>query len=192
MDEGQLIIECQAGNVSSFETLVAPYMSRIINAAYAILQNREDAYDAAQESFLKAFKYIGKFNGRSSFYTWLFSICRNVCMDMLKAKKRRATVSLIYENEVGEEVGGIEQIADTAPSTEQIINTNETRKQIADAINQLSSDHRAVIILRELENMSYDDIAAVLKCPVGTVRSQINRARKKLQEILIRKGKLFD
>ena len=192
MEEEHLIIRCQNGDTEAFEELVTPYMGKMINVAHAILQDREGAYDAAQETFLKAFKYIKKFGGRSSFYTWLYRICVNVCMDAIQTRKRNATVDFVYRNKEGEEVDGMDQIPDDAPSPEQLVGAGETRRQIARAMNQLPDEYRTAIVLRELENMRYDDIAKVLKCPVGTVRSRINRARKRLQEILIENEKLFE
>ncbi len=181
MDEKELIKKCAEGDTHAFEELIAPYQQGIINHAYMIFSNREDALDMAQEALVKAFVSISNFSGQSSFKTWLYKITTNVCLDEMRKRKRRIrTVSLVTGDDMPEEL----EIADESKNPEKIAQKNELRGAVMEAMSELEDEYRVVISLRELAGMDYGEIAKTLSLPLGTVKSRINRARKQLKEKL--------
>ncbi|MBE7026745.1 MAG: sigma-70 family RNA polymerase sigma factor [Ruminococcaceae bacterium] len=190
MQEGELIKKSAEGNQGAFEQLIAPYMQSVVNHAYMMLGDKEDACDMAQEAFVKAFVSVKSFGGQSSFKTWLFKIATNVCLDFLRKKKRRPNVlSLTIE---GEDTNAVmSDVADTQFSPDTILESNELKDAIIKAINSLDAEYRAAIVLRELEGMDYKSISKVLGVSLGTVKSRINRARLQLREKLLEYKELF-
>ena len=184
MQECELIKKSAEGNSDAFEKLIAPYMQLVINHAYMMLGDKEDAYDMAQETFVKAFVSVASFSGQSSFKTWIFKIATNVCLDFLRKKKRRPNVlSLTSVDEDGNEK--VCDVADTKSSPDTISESNELKDIILEAIISLDEDYRAAIVLRELEGMDYKSISKILGVSLGTVKSRINRARIQLREKLL-------
>jgi len=155
-----------------------------------MLGNFADAEDITQEIFLKVFKSIKNFNGSSSFYTWLYRISVNECIDLIKKNKKVIQFSTDAPINVNDDE--IERdIKDTGRSPEEEYEIIELRKEIEKALNHLSQEHRTMIVLRDIQGFSYEEIAVMLKTPEGTVKSRINRARNALKELLKDKTEQF-
>lgn len=148
--------------------------------AYGVLHEREAARDTAQEVFLKVFHELGKFEGRSKFKTWLHRVAVNAALDI--ARKRRPEESLDRTEEDDDRPQRV--ITETGPGARELASRGETRELVGKAVAKLSPDHRAVLVLREWEGLSYEEIAETLGIEIGTVMSRIFYARKKLEEIL--------
>jgi RNA polymerase sigma-70 factor (ECF subfamily) len=150
-----------------------------------MVHNEQDAWDLAQDSFLKAWKSIGRFRGKSSFYTWLYRIVMNVTIDWVRKKQIKGTGA---EFDDAIQLREIDPASKTVPKPDALPSENmergEIRAQIDRAIAQLSPEHRAVILMKEIEDMQYNEIAEALGCSMGTVMSRLFYARKKLQTLL--------
>lgn len=182
MDMQALVKRCASGEDGAFDELVHMYQNKIINIAYGMLQDREDAYDVAQEVFIKLYRKIGDFSGTASLDTWIYKITVNASLDALRKQGRRVrTLPLVTENE--DESVAL-PIADETSAPEVIALRRERQKEIADAIVRLSEKYRSVLILREFEDLDYAQIADALDLSVGTVKSRLNRAREKLRNLL--------
>ena len=184
LEDAELVNQCRNGDAAAFERLVTKYRRRAYAIVYAMVQNEQDARDLAQEGFVRAWGAIHGFKGRSSFYTWLYRILRNVAVDSLRKKRICAdgeSFELIAASNIIPE-------AQTAPSAAPLpaneLQRKETRQQINDAIAQLPPVHRAVIVMKEFECLQYNEIAEILQCSIGTVMSRIYYARRKLQVLL--------
>lgn len=189
-NEKQLIERSRSGDVEAFEALVEGYQKRVFNIAYKMIGNYEDASDLAQEVFIRVFKSIGNFKEQSTFSTWIYRITTNVCLDELRRRKNKKVVSL--DEDIHLDDSEIKrQVESDAPMPEEIAERKELRELVNNAISQLSVEHRTVIVLRDLQGFSYEDIAGMLKCPEGTVKSRINRARLALREILEKNRELL-
>ncbi len=188
LTENDFIKKCKKGNREAFNRLFEIYQSQVVNIAYSMLSDREDAYDAAQEVFVRVYKNIGSFKEESSFNTWLYRIITNVCSDILRKRQKTSKVISI-SNMMGED-NDID-IPDDSPTPEENIELTERQRAVKDAISQLREEYRVVITMCDIEGMSYDDIAEMLGIPKGTVKSRINRARSSLKKILITKRELF-
>jgi RNA polymerase sigma-70 factor (ECF subfamily) len=184
LDDAELVNQCRDGDTAAFERLVTKYRRRAYAIVYAMVQNEQDARDLAQEGFVRAWGGIHRFKGRSSFYTWLYRIMRNVAVDSLR-KKRICADGESYELIAA---ANIMPEARTAPSAAPLpanaLQRKETRQQINDAVAQLPPVHRAVIVMKEFECLQYNEIAEILQCSIGTVMSRIYYARRKLQVLL--------
>ncbi|WP_243109359.1 RNA polymerase sigma factor [Anaerophilus nitritogenes] len=190
MQEKSLIHKSQQGHIESFENLIKNYQKLAFNIAYRMLGNIEDAKDATQDAFLKAYKNIDQFKEESTFSTWLYKIVTNTCLDVLRKKKKIKIYS--YDQNIETEKGKVlREIADEENTPEKIVEKNEIQKHMQQAIDSLSEHHRSVIILRDIQGFSYEEIAKILNCSKGTVKSRINRARQALKKI-IKSGELFD
>lgn len=180
-----LVRRCQAGDTRAFDTLVTKYRGKVYAMSYHLVQNETEAWDLSQEAFIKAWRALPNFKGDSAFYTWLFRIAHNVAYDWLRKKKIRAEGNEFDDSRADHGVAaGAETVPRAAPAPDTAMKQAELGARIRDAISQLSPDHQQVILLREVEGCSYDEIAAAMKCSVGTVMSRLFYARKKLQEIL--------
>ncbi len=189
-NERGLIEKSKNGDVKAFEDLISGYEKKVFNIVYRIVGDYNDAQDVSQEVFIKAFRAIGNFRGKSSFYTWLYRIAVNECMDAMKARKK--TTALSINAPVGDEDSGIaREIKDDGESLEEKVERNELRSIIEKALNRMPYEHRIMIVLRDVQGFSYEEIAAMLKCPAGTVKSRINRARRALKELLLSNKELF-
>ena len=179
--EEDLIEKAKAGDVKSFEILIANYKKRAFNIAYRMLGNLEDANDVTQESFLKIYRSIDKFKGKSSFSTWLYSIVSNTCIDFIRKNRKKTTISIDTNyDEDGYEI----EIADEKNTTESLFEKKEIIRSIHDAINRLNHDQKIVIILRDIQGFSYFEISKILNISEGTVKSRISRGRKNLKNLL--------
>ena len=176
------------GDVNAYEALVKEYEKNVYNLALRMTGNSEDAADMAQEAFIKAYNSLTAFRGDSKFSVWLYRIVSNVCLDFLRSRSRKQTVSLSTENDDGEEVEL--DIADETHSPEQLLDRSLTRDAVRRGLAALPSDHREILLLREIQGLSYEEIADVLGLEAGTVKSRIFRARKKLCSFLIKDGNI--
>ena len=178
------------GDSNAYELLVREYEKNVYNLALRMTGNSEDAYDMSQEAFIKAYNSLSSFRGDSKFSVWLYRIVSNVCLDFLRSRNRRATVSLSVENDEGEEMEL--DIADEASSPQALLDRSLTRDAVRRGLQALPPDHREILLLREIQGLSYDEIAETLDLEVGTVKSRIFRARKKLCAFLIKDGNIPD
>ena len=178
-----LIQKAQKGDTNAFGTLVASYEKFIFNVVCKMFSNSEDASDIAQEALIKAYKNIDKFDFNSSFSTWLYRITVNACIDEMRRRKGRESISIDAEDE---ESGLAVQIEDTSLGAEERVIQNETVSEVRAAIDKLSEEHKTVIILRDLQDMTYEQVAQTLDLSIGTVKSRLARARKSLKDIILK------
>ena len=176
------------GDTNACEELVLEYEKKVYNVALRMLNNSEDAADMTQEAFIKAYNSLSGFRGDSKFSVWLTRIVSNLCLDFMRSRNRRPTVSLSMEDEDGEDVQL--DIADTSQSPEQLLERSLTRESVRRGLQSLPEDYREILLLREIQGLSYDEIAAALDIEVGTVKSRIFRGRKKLCDYLIKDGNI--
>ncbi|MFZ7102704.1 MAG: RNA polymerase sigma factor [Peptococcaceae bacterium] len=188
--EEELITRSQSGDLDAFEELVAKYERKVYAIAYRFMGNPEDASDLSQEAFLKAYQSIKGFRQEASFSTWICRIVSNVCRDELRKLKRTNQTSL--DEEVWLEEGSVaKQLKDNGPTPDQQCENNELKEYLQGLINNLSPEYRMVVILRDIKGYSYEEIAEIAGCSLGTVKSRLNRARKALRDKIIldeRKG----
>jgi len=178
LDDHTLIRLVLEGNTSAFDVIVRRYNTKVYSLAYRLLNSVEDAEDVAQDTFSQAFKGLGSFRGTSKFYTWLFRITYNLAIS--QRRKRKPALSL---NSQTDSQGEITLPSDDASPMKNM--EDEEGKTLMDkALGLLSLDHRAGLVLKEIEGFSYEEIALSLGVPVGTVRSRLHRARLELRAIL--------
>ena len=176
------------GDVNAFETLVLSYEKNVYNLALRMVKNPEDASDMAQDAFIRAYNSLASFRGESKFSVWLYRIVSNVCLDFLRSRSRHPTVSLSVENDEGEETEL--DIPDESQSPEALLERRLTRDSVRRGLDALSEEYRQILLLREIQGLSYDEIAETLSMELGTVKSRIFRARKKLCDFLLRDGNI--
>lgn len=184
MSDLELVKRCQAGDTRAFDALVTKYRNRIYSMAYHIIQNETEAWDISQEAFIKAWRAMGSFKSDATFYTWLYRITHNVCYDWMRKKKFESDGEFDDSEKEHRVAAGAEAVPRGAPRPDQAMKNAELKVQIDWAISQLSADHRQIILLKEMDGLSYQEIADVMKCSLGTVMSRLFYARKKLQELL--------
>ncbi|WP_435274646.1 RNA polymerase sigma factor RpoE [Psychrobium sp. nBUS_13] len=176
----QLVELVQQGNKAAFDLLVRKYQHKVLNLVSRFVKNQGDVPDVAQEAFIKAYRALPNFRGDSAFYTWLYRIAVNTAKNYLVAQKRRPSSSDI-DIEDGEYFDGGDELREGA-SPERLLLTEELQGVVVATLEKLPEDLRTAITLRELDGLSYEDIANVMECPVGTVRSRIFRAREALDK----------
>lgn len=180
-----LVKQSLQGDTLAFEELISPYQSKIYALAFRYMNNEEDAYDMTQEAFIKAFRSLRSFKGDSSFGTWIYRVTANVCLDELRRRKRRISTLSLDEplaTQDGETVG--KEIADQQPTQDIIFEQQEFSQYIQHLVGQMKPEHKNVIILRDMMQMSYEEIAGVLDTSIGTVKSRLSRARNILRKKL--------
>jgi RNA polymerase sigma-70 factor (ECF subfamily) len=185
VSELELVRRCQAGQSEAFDELVIRYRTRVFAMIYNMVHNEQDAWDLAQESFIKAWKSINRFRRHSSFYTWIYRIVMNVTIDWLRKKHIRGAGAEFDDTVQMKEIDPASRTVPKAdPLPHERLEHREIRARIEKAIKQLSPEHRAVILMKEIEGMQYHEIAETLGCSIGTVMSRLFYARKKLQHLL--------
>ncbi|MDB4894064.1 MAG: polymerase ECF-type sigma factor [Firmicutes bacterium] len=181
----ELLVErAKRGDVQAFEQLISQYEKKVFNTAYRLTGNYEDAADVAQEAFLRAYSSIPEFRGDSSFATWLFRIVHNACLDELRKRKRQRATSL--DETVAGEDGEMDRqlaVADASDGPEQALERVEVQRTVQESISALDEEYRLVVVMRDIQGYSYNEIADALGINLGTVKSRLNRARNALKEM---------
>lgn len=179
----QLLVErVQKGDKAAFDLLIHKYQHRIISLISRYVNDPSESQDVAQEAFIKAYRAIDRFRGDSAFYTWLYRIAINTAKNWLVARKRRPPASDIDAVDA-EQYDMDSRLKDRATPESELMR-EEIEKTVFDTIATLPEDLRTAIILREMDGMSYEEIATTMECPIGTVRSRIFRAREAIEEKL--------
>ena len=178
-----LVRRVKKGDYAAFDLLVLKYQSRVIAISIKYVKDVQLAEDIAQESFFKAYKSIGTFREESAFYTWLYRIAANTAINYLSSKKRK---SELLESEVSNKEGEVIDAFDLpgGDSPEDILAANSLREEIFKGMSNLPEEIRTAVTLREFEGLSYEEIASIIDCPLGTVRSRIFRGRELLQKAI--------
>jgi RNA polymerase sigma-70 factor (ECF subfamily) len=174
MEDADLVRLCQNGDMAAFEQLFHKYQERVYGTALRMMSNKEDALDLTQEIFLKAYQNIHKFKSTSAFSTWLYRLSVNLCIDELRKRKRFANTVPLEE--------AVSQADANTPEDYAI--SKERERQVWKALNSLKEKERAIIILRDMEGLSYKEIAEVFRCSLGRVKSRLHEARQSLKAIL--------
>lgn len=190
MTDNEIIELCRKGDRDAFNLLMQEHQDRVFGMAYSLLSDYEDAKDASQEVFIKVYKSISSFKGQSAFTTWLYVICRNVCNDILRKRQKNGNIVLSLDDDESDN-NPVKEIKSDAPSPEEQAELSETQRAVWDAINSLKLEHREILIYSDMQQLSYEEVAHILKCPVGTVKSRLNRARNALRKKLSDKRELF-
>jgi len=184
-EEELLIKRASDGDKNAFGEIVKLYERLVYSSVKSRLGNEEDALDVCQDIFVKLWKNIKKYRGDCSFSTWVYRVTANTCLDFLRHSTYAATERMpTYIDKDGDEVEAEFADESESASPELAAERNETVKLVRDAISRLPSDQREVVILRDIEGFSYEDIASMLGIEVGTVKSRLNRARLKLRELI--------
>jgi len=190
LDDLQLASMAAEGMNEAFDELVRRYSSRVYGLCFSMLGNRSDAEDCAQETFLKAYRSIASYRDIASFYTWVYRIARNTCLDLIRARHRKPEVSMEEEIEPeGPILGSV--IPDRSPLPDELAEVRADARAVRAAIASLSPSLRDILVLREIEGMAYQEIAALLSLSEGTVKSRLNRARGALLKVLRKREPLF-
>ncbi len=181
---GDLVFRAQSGDLTAFDSIMLLYRERLYSVIYNMTFNHEDAADLSQEAFVKAFRSLKKFKGKSSFFTWLYRIGVNITLTHLKRKKTRRFLSF---DQISEENGsGKEFDKFSSSESSSVRNTllNELHEKLNEALLKLSDKHRTIVVLYEIDGLSHREIATIMKCTEGTVRSRLHYAKIQLQSLL--------
>jgi RNA polymerase sigma-70 factor (ECF subfamily) len=186
IDDTVLVKQCRRGDADATSRLIVKYQDRLYNAILKICGNPDDAAELTQETFVKVLENIGTFRGQSSFYTWLFRIGVNLALNFCSRKLRLGMCSLDGDSAAGE---GKPSMAASLQDRKEadpvaIAQNRELARQVLAALEKLEDHQRAIVVLRDIESMSYEDIAEVLQIELGTVKSRLCRARMALRELL--------
>ena len=187
MDDKHILARARRGELDALEELVRQYEKRVYAVALRSSGSPEDAADITQEVFLRAWRSIESFRGDSGFSTWLFRITMNLCVDHARHKNAQPQTQPLV---VGEE-DAERPIPDTAPTPEEHLENSELGRELAAALDEVSEEHRRIVLLRDVSGLSYTEIAEVLEISEGTVKSRLSRARIALRTILLRRGNLL-
>lgn len=190
VEESQVIERIRDGDINSYELLVTEYEKNAYNLALRMTANPEDAADITQDAFIKAYNSLDSFRGDSKFSVWLYRIVSNLCLDFLRRQKRRPSVSLSVESDEGEDVEL--DIPDETQSPQALLEGKLTREALSRGLKALGPDQRQILLMREVQGMSYEEISQALSIEAGTVKSRIFRARKKLCAFLLKDGNIPD
>lgn len=185
LSDAELVKKCLQGDKQAFEELVVRYQNKIYALSFRYMGNEDDAYDMAQESFIRAYRSMRSFKNDSSFGTWIYRITTNVCLDELRRRKRRLVPLSLDEPLAMRDGDEIEkEVADPSPTADILFEQKEFSHYIQSVLNQLKAEHKAAIILKDMMDLKYEEIAEVLNCSVGTVKSRLSRARNILRKKL--------
>ena len=187
LDDKTLVRQCQNGDLEAMSCLIVKYQDRIYNAILKICHNYDDAAELTQDTFVKVLENINSFRSSSSFYTWLFRVAVNHTLNYCKRRFKLSPLSLDAEIDQGE--GGRGKLAEVlaspdGPDPAVVAQQKELTKIVINLIGQLQQEYRVVLVLRDIEQMTYAEIAEVLQIETGTVKSRLSRARVKLRELL--------
>jgi len=177
-DEAELLDRSRKGDSEAFGVLVERYQRRVVGVALAVVHNQDDAIELAQETFVRAYENLSKFESRSSFSTWLYRIAANLAIDFWRREGRHV---VLHGEDADDE---IRRLPTSQGDSFKEVSRIELSARLKQALEELTPEHRAVILLREVEGMSYDEISDVLQCPRGTVMSRLHYARTRLRNIL--------
>ena len=182
-EEAELVALAQArkGDPEAFALLVEYYSPRLFNVCFTYLANRQDAEDCVQETLIKAFRSLADYSGRSSFYTWIYRIAINTCLDLRRKSKRNPSLSLDEAIETEDSLV-YQQVPDRQPLPDELAETAEMTRLVRQEIANLPDYLKDIIILRDLEGLSYQELSKILHLPEGTVKSRLSRARRQLME----------
>ena len=182
--DAELVDRARAGSEAAFQKLVEKYQRKLLAMALAMVKDGDDARDVVQDAFLKAYKNLASFQGQSAFYTWLYRIAMNLCIDRARHKARVGKVE--FDEAVDRDEAGDSGISPRRIGFDpaRALQDREIRERLNDAMAQLSPTHRAVLLLREVDGLAYKEIAEVMECSEGTVMSRLFHARKRMQEML--------
>ncbi|MEA4954908.1 MAG: sigma-70 family RNA polymerase sigma factor [Pseudoflavonifractor sp.] len=186
MTEQELVAAARGGDQDAFARLVETNQAKVYNLAYRMTGNPEDAADLTQEAFLNAWRGLARFGGQSAFSTWLYRLTSNVCIDFLRRQSRCETLSMTVEGPENESRQA--ELPDERWCPERELERREASRTLETGLAALSPDHRQVLLLRELEGLSYAEIAQCLSLEEGTVKSRIARARLSLRDYLKKAG----
>ncbi len=185
-EEAEIIKRVLSGEAEAFEPLVEANQTLVYNLALKMLANPEDAYDMAQEAFLKAFRSLSGFKMQSSFSSWLYRITANICLDFLRKNKRRLETPLTVSD--GDDEERELELPDYRYNPETELERKELRTALDKAVAALSAEQRSVFLLREINGLSYTEISSCLELDIGTVKSRLFRARSNLAKLIGRSG----
>lgn len=186
MEEKELIARCQRGDEAAFEALIHAHEKKVYTLCRRMCRSEDDALEAAQDTFLAVWRGIGEFRADAAFSTWLYRLATNACLDLLRREKKRGgDVSL------DDEEARLDPV-DSAPQPEEAAIRADTQRMVREALGALPDDHRQILLLRETEQLSYQEIADVTGLELGTVKSRINRARQALRNYLAAGGNFFE
>ena len=180
--DSELVRRAQAGDKAAFDLLVRKYQQKVINLVSRFVQDPSEALDVAQETFIKAWRALNKFRGDSQFYTWIYRIAANTAKNHLASRSRKTPTWSVDVDDAEHFVG--ENGLKDYDNPENLLLTDEIERTVYQAIENLPEDLKTAITLRELEGLSYEEIAQVMGCPIGTVRSRIFRARDAIDKEL--------
>jgi RNA polymerase sigma-70 factor (ECF subfamily) len=182
-DESKLIQLAKTGSVAAFEQLVEAYDQKLYNMAYRMLGNREDARDMTQEAFLRAYRSLDGFREESSFSTWIFRIAKNACLDRIRKRSQVQAVSI--DEPIQTEEGQVQrELPSDLGDPEEYAEQQELSAVVHSALQELTDEYRTAVVLRDLQGLSYNEIAEVMEVSLGTVKSRIYRGRQALKEVL--------
>jgi RNA polymerase sigma-70 factor (ECF subfamily) len=189
-DDAILIERSQTGDRAAFNALILKHEARAYHYAFRLTRNAEEASDVVGEAFVRIYNALKNFKGNSSFPTWMYRILTNCFLDLRKKDKSKLTTSL-DQGTINADSETPREIPDSGPGPEEQTEKSERQLHVESAVNSLPEYQRAMIVMYHAENLSYDEIAAALDLPVGTVKSRLNRARLVLREILLKHEELF-
>jgi len=179
--DGVLIERSRNGELDAFEQIVRRYENKVYNIAYRFLGNHSDAADLAQEVFLRIYKALPGFRGDSSLTTWIYRITSNVCRDEIRRQQRAHVVSI--DTGPGENNAySVNHLENRGPTPEEVVEQDEFNSLVQKCLSELSEEHRLILIAREMQELSYEEIAEVMQCSLGTVKSRLSRARHAFKE----------
>ncbi len=182
----RVIDRVRRGDTAAFEELMTAHQTQVYNLALRMVGNEQDAYDIAQDAFLRAWRSLDSFRGESRFSVWLYRLTSNICLDFLRARQRQRTIPLSALAPEAEDAEP--EIPDERYAPEALLDRQALREELTAALTELSPEQRQILLLREVGGLRYDEIASALSLESGTVKSRIFRARQALCEILQRGG----
>jgi RNA polymerase sigma-70 factor (ECF subfamily) len=175
--DAKLVARVQAGDKAAFDLLVLKYQRKILRLLSRMLRDQSEIEDVMQEAFIKAYRALPQFRGDSAFYTWLYRIAINTARNWMASQTRRPSSSSLHQSEDGETFDEIDNLTDNN-TPESLLASREIAESVNESIQALPAELRTAIVLREIEGLSYEEIAQAMGCPIGTVRSRIFRARE--------------